>query len=365
MNVLLLTDEMDPTGTARHVVDLANGLHAAGVTVVVAATDGTFRRQLDERVPFVPLRLIDKERSRKPIWGFIGAIFQLYRVVRRSDIDVIHSHKRYTDMLGRVVARLTGRVHISTCHNIFNDHKRFSLFGEVTIACSQVVFDHLVGFFGLPAKRVSVVYSGCRNFRRYRKAECIAARKTLGLGREVRLIASVGHFSPAKERGTLIQAISTIKKEIRKLNALLVIVGEGEEQASAWSAVEKNDLKDIVRFYPADTDVESIMNVAEFLVLSSVQEGLPYVILEAASLSKPHVATSVGGVPEFVVHGETGMLVSPKNNAALGEAIGRLLSHPKETKKLGENARKRFEEFHSMKRFINDMLLIYEGTVKG
>ena len=365
MNVLLLTDEMDPTGTARHVVDLANGLHKAGVGVVVAATDGTFRQQLDKNISFFPLRLTDKGHSRKPIWGFIAAVVSLYTIVRRYNINVIHSHKRYTDLLGRVVARLTGRRHVSTCHSVFNDHKLLSLYGDVTIACSKAVVDQLVGFFGFPAGRISMVYSGCRPFRRFSEAECIAARKTLGLEPGLRLIASVGHFSPAKDRRTLLESITIIKEKIREHNAIVAVVGEGEERDDIRNAVEKNALKDIVRFYLAGTDVESIMNISEFLVLSSVQEGLPYVILEAASLSKPHVATSVGGIPEFVVDGETGLLVPPRNGKALGEAIERLLSHPKESKKLGANARRRFDEFHSMKRFISDTLLIYERVLKG
>ena len=364
MNVLLLTDEMHPSGTARHIVDLANGLHEAGAVVVVASTDGAFRRQLHEAIPFIPLRLIGTTSSRKPMHGFIGAVTSLYRVVRRYDIQVIHSHKRYTDMLGRIVARLTGKVHVSTCHNIFTNNKRLSPFGDLTIACSHVVFDQLVRFFGVPPGRISMVYSGCRPFMRYDEDECIAVRKALSLAPRVRLIASVGHFTTAKDRETLIRAISLIKGVVRRQNALLAIVGEGKEQDRMWKIVESDDLKDIVRFYPARTHVEGVMNVAEFLVLSSVQEGLPYVLLEAASLSKPHIATSVGGVPEFVLHDETGLLVPAKNSEALGEAIERLLIRPEQTKKLGDNAYQRFVEFHSMKRFITDTLLVYERALK-
>jgi len=72
-----------------------------------------------------------------------------------------------------------------------------------------------------------------------------------------------------------------------------------------------------------------------------VREGLPYVLLEALALARPVVATAVGGIPEVITHGETGLLVPPRNPAALADAILKLLNHPTEAARLGQQGRER------------------------
>ena len=86
----------------------------------------------------------------------------------------------------------------------------------------------------------------------------------------------------------------------------------------------------------------------DIFVLPSLWEGLPNVILEAMACGKPVVATAVDGTPEAVIDNETGILVPPKDPQALEEAIVRLLSNSSEMKRLGENSRKRIEEFFSI-----------------
>jgi glycosyltransferase involved in cell wall biosynthesis len=82
-------------------------------------------------------------------------------------------------------------------------------------------------------------------------------------------------------------------------------------------------------------------------------------LLEAASLSKPHVATNVGGVGEFVLNGETGLLVPPGEPRELAAAIGHLLDNHDDVRRLGLNAKRRFEEYHSYDQFIENTVSFY------
>ena len=102
--------------------------------------------------------------------------------------------------------------------------------------------------------------------------------------------------------------------------------------------VRNEAIQNNVMFLQGTYNVEALFNVADFMVLSSKQEGLPYVLMEAASIGKPHIATDVGGVSEFIIHGETGMLVPPSDPEKLADAIKDLLNNPETVERLGKKA---------------------------
>lgn len=364
MNILLLTDEMQPNGTSRHVVDLANGLVRNGSSVVVGAHDGPFRSFLDKEAAFISLPLFKKRGTEKNISGFLTAAARLARRVRKSGIEIIHTHKRYTDILGRIVARLSGAVHLSTCHNTFSDLKQVSVFGDFTIACSEEIRNTLIKEFGTDPARVATIYSGIHPFRRYPDEERAAAFRRFELDPSQLVVGSIGHFTAAKDRSNLVGAVALIRERMRERNAVLAIVGDGPEKKGVQLLIHESGLSDVIKCYPGNADVEALTNIADFFVLSSVQEGLPYVLLEAASLSKPHVATDVGGVGEFVVNGTTGILVPPQDPHALGEAIRNLLFHRETVHALGAKAYVRFAEHHSFESFLTQITSLYRQLLE-
>ena len=117
-SILLLTDEMNPGGVARHVVDLANGLTEKGMTPIVAANDGPFRLRLHKEIAFVNLPFLMSKSGRKRFFGLLASYKILTPIIRREKVILIHSHKRYTDVLGRILARRMSLPHISTCHSV-------------------------------------------------------------------------------------------------------------------------------------------------------------------------------------------------------------------------------------------------------
>lgn len=185
----------------------------------------------------------------------------------------------------------------------------------------------------------------------------------LSLPSKVKIVTSVGHLTPAKNHAALLEAIYSLNSQSTLPDVLWVIVGQGPEKPILHTLVKRYGLERLVRFLASDADVERLMNISEFLVLPSIREGLPYVLLEAASIEKPHVATDVGGVSEFILHGETGLLVPPQNVRALADAIGFLLQHPQEVRRLGLNARARCEQQHGMDRFVDETISVYREAL--
>ena len=364
-SILLLTDEMNPGGVARHVVDLANGLVERGFQPIVAATDGPFRARLDEQIAFVNLPILARDGTHKSLIGFLASYRILNEVVRREKVTIIHSHKRYTDLLGRIVARRMSLSHISTCHNIFSSLKHVSFFGDTTIACSKVVQEMLIRDFGKKMQDVIQIYYGILPFREFNKKEKNQVFKALSISAGTKIIASVGQLIESKDRVTLVRAIGILRKRGEIDNVLFAILGDGEQKTMLEELVRNEAVHDHVMFLQGTSNVEALFNVADFMVLSSIREGLPYVILEAASIGKPHIATNVGGVSEFVIHGETGVLVPPNDPEKLADAIKDLLDNPEKVDLLGTSAREKFLQQFTYDKFIDRTGEVYKDYFTG
>ena len=126
MNILLLTDDLFPGGVQRHVVDVANSLVQRGHNVSVAASAGLLRKRLHHSVEFIeaPLARIGR---REPL-GLLKALGILRGAMQGRKYDILHSHMRYADALGRILSFTFGVPHISTCHSLFNGGRWYSLF---------------------------------------------------------------------------------------------------------------------------------------------------------------------------------------------------------------------------------------------
>ena len=358
-SVLLVTDELSPGGVARHVVDLANGLEERGITPIVAANDGPFRLRLHKQIMFVNLPLFLPKGGRKRFLGLLSSYAILAPIIRHEKVVLIHTHKRYTDVLGRVLARRLSLPHISTCHNIFSSLKLFSVFGDMTIACSKLVQEMLIRDFGKDPKAVTQIYSGISPFRKFSGDEKSRVLKELSIPDGKRIIASVGQLIESKDRATLVRFIGILKRRHAIDNVLFAILGDGEQKEMLEKLVRNEDVQNQVIFLHSLFSVEALFNIADFMVLSSVREGLPYVIMEAASIGKPHIATDVGGVSEFVIQGETGVLVPPSDPAKFADAIKDLLNNPGTVKKLGKRAREKYNQQFTYDRFIDQTVALY------
>jgi len=361
--ILLLTDGMDPGGVERHVADLANGLLERGYAPVIGATAGPFCSRLRKEVKFLDLGLVEAGSGLKRPSGFIRSFGTLVSEIRREGIVLVHSHKRYSDILARGVSRLTGIPHVSTCHNQFSTRKLFSLFGDTTIACSDAIARMLVNDFRKDPATVRRIYYGIAPFAELSERKKKEIRELLSIPPRSCVVASVGQFIPSKDRRTLVEAINILKGRRAIDQTLFFLLGDGTEKREMMDLAVRLELGRNVRFLGALADVEALFNVADFMVLSSVREGLPYVLLEAASIGKAHIATDVGGVAEFILNGKTGVLVPPKDPPALADAIARLLADRDEVLRLGAAARIRYDELFTMDRFVDETVNIYRHHI--
>ena len=178
------------------------------------------------------------------------------------------------------------------------------------------------------------------------KVKCLSTqdvRNELGIKKDRKIILFVGVLRPIKGLPYLIKAMTIIKDKNKKL----LLVGDGEERDQLEDLVKKLKLEKYVTFIgkvPYD-DVFKYMVVSDILVLSSLSEGLPNVILEAMAAGLPIVATRVGGIPDIVKDGENGFLIDPKNPEQIAEKINLFLEDDKLREKISKNNKQKAKEY--------------------
>jgi glycosyltransferase involved in cell wall biosynthesis len=121
----------------------------------------------------------------------------------------------------------------------------------------------------------------------------------------------------------------------------------------------------ILTFLGPYEDVHALLEQIDMLVLPSLSEGLPYILLEALAHKKPVVATSVGGTPEVIRHGHTGLLVPPRDSAALAQAIAQLLADPDAGRQLGERGQQLVLERFTIQQMLQSTEALYDELLRG
>jgi glycosyltransferase involved in cell wall biosynthesis len=186
-------------------------------------------------------------------------------------------------------------------------------------------------------------------------------RQRLNTPPDAPVLLFVGSFSAEKRVDRLLRLVQEVRGRRPNLHAWLV--GDGPLRRELQAQATALGLEDAVRFVGVQTDVASYFAAADLFVLTSDTEGIPAVLLEAGLLGLPVVATNVGGVPEAVVDGETGLLVSPEHEEALAQAVLALLDDPAGSQAMGEKATRWVSEHFSTEKIAVQYLAFYEEVL--
>ena len=293
----------------------------------------------------------------------------LARLLRRERVDVLHTHTHLAAaVLGRLAGRAAGAAVVSHLH--IENHFRpqalpravsRTLDNATARLCSRLVAvsDATRRAFeeqGFPADRLETVPNGIALDG---AAPATSLRSDLGIPADAFLVALVGRLAPVKGQRELIEALARVPE------AHAVLAGEDLESGGAFRMeleAQAEPLGDRVHFAGYRPGVAAELAEVDALVLPSRIEGMPLVVLEAMAHAKPVVATPVGGTPELVVDGETGILVDGVDE--LTAALQRLARDPDEARRLGEAGRRRVEERFGEDAMTRRVLEIYRDAVR-
>jgi glycosyltransferase involved in cell wall biosynthesis len=170
------------------------------------------------------------------------------------------------------------------------------------------------------------------------EADPADARRSLGFPPDVTIVGIVGRLVPIKNHALFFEAARAVLDE--HPDTLFVVAGDGELRARL-EADAASELGGHVRFTGWVLSLPRLYAALDVVVLTSLNEGTPFSLIEAAAAGRPVVATDVGGVADAVVDGKTGIIVPSNDPQALARAISRLLADPALTAKMGEAGRQR------------------------
>ena len=320
------------------------------------------------------LKLYDVPNLRREvsIINDIRAFLYLYKLIKKENFTIIHTHSSKAGFLGRIAAMLNKTpivihtIHGFAFHDYMNSFKK-NIFiyleklsarwthGLVTV--SNLNKKKVVDLGIAPIEKLKNIYSGI-DLTLFINEKNDQFRKELNLDSNHLLLGSVGRLSHQKDPITMIEAFCIVIK--RFPSAHLTLVGDGELRDEILIKINQLQLNGRVHLTGNKNNPWKIYHSLDLFIMSSIYEGLGRSITEALSCGVPVVCTSVEGVPEIVRDNKTGILVPPKDPGALATGIIKSLNDMDNARKMAEEGRKFVNENFDVKKMVDDIDTLYD-----
>ncbi|MBN1493688.1 MAG: glycosyltransferase family 4 protein [Candidatus Omnitrophica bacterium] len=315
----------------------------------------------------------------------IRAFWKLFRFMREHKFDIVHTHSSKAGILGRWAAWCAGvKTIIHTPHgHVFYGYfgpvktKFFIILEKITALITNKIItltergrqDH-IDLKIAPAQKFIAIPSGICIEEYAIVQTTMNIRQELGIPNDATVVGTVSRLDPIKGNRYFIEAIHWLSlfEQSALDNVHFVLVGDGTEGDVLRTLVKKYGLDQKITFTGMRVNAKDIYPFIDIFVLASLMEGMGRVIIEAMVQSKPVIATKVGGIPEIVTDGVTGILVAPKDPIAMGKAILSLIRDPERARTMGlagkafvcgaDSATSRFS-IHSMLHSIDNVYKEY------
>ncbi|MEC4683895.1 MAG: glycosyltransferase [Nitrospirota bacterium] len=333
------------------------------LSVILISEEGPLAREV--RNLGIPVHLF----LRKSRFDF-SVLGKIRSHVLENRIDIVHTHLITADLWGRLALVGTKTRLVSTAHNVFFNFGRIqslldhalSHITDAIICVSSRVRTSLRHEGRLSPHRLVVIDNGIDFSRMETSVTREESRKSLLLGGDDFVLGIIGRLSPVKNHSRLLGAVARVLKEHDWPNLKLLVVGEGELDSMLRDEVRSLGISDHVRFLGLRRDIPAILKALDALVIPSTREGLPIVLLEAMKAKLPVIATGVGGIPDVIEDGKTGILVDPVSGN-LAEAIVRLHDDPVLRATLGHAAEEYVNRKFNVRHIVDQYSRLYRSLV--
>jgi glycosyltransferase involved in cell wall biosynthesis len=344
-------------GGARQVVNLVQGLRAAGVENTIVCPQGSrLIHALPDgtaRVHSAPMR---SDFDLTTAWHVAG-------VIRRHAPHVIHVHsRRCLQWLGGLAARSQRVPVVYTRRNPATElpwvaRAKYAIYERV-IAISACIFEQLVRL-GVPAEKLRLVPSGVDLPPPV--DDRLGLRRELGLDDDSLVLGSVGQFTRRKRQSEVIEAAQHLLPRYPTLK--LILFGSGKLEAALKRQVAAAGLKGVARFAGFRTDVRRLLPALDVVLHPALGEGLGVALLEAAAAGVPIVAARDGGIPDIVRHEINGLLVEPGQVAGLAAAVSKLLDDAELRRRFGAAGRELVARHFTCGQMVAGNLAVYREVL--
>ncbi len=298
-----------------------------------------------------------------------AAWVRLVRLLRRLKPDILHTMIPACNVLGGAAGRVA-RVRAMVCTKLALGHYRdqsriLAKLEDVIdpwfdlIHCkSQAIIEDVLRREPIPREKLRLVYNGIDLKPLENLPSREQARRSLGLSADAFIVGTVANLIPYKGHADILEAAALLAEKFPQLEFLWVGRDDGIGTQLEIRAKELG-LSHRIHYVGPRQDVPQLLPAMDALLSASHEEGFSNVILEGMAAGLPIVATRVGGNPEAVVDGETGVIVEPRNPASIARGIESLLANPERARQMGQMGRQRVVNCFSFEAMIRGLENLY------
>jgi len=359
-----------PAGAERLVVHLVEHLNRERFAPVCICLANPVGSHLEARVqqlgiPLYFLGIGDKMRLK--VLSRLDALFRQYRPA------VVHTHLGALNYAYPLMLRYHTPARVHTVHSLAQREMgvrvgawvrmlafRYRLGGVVPVAVADEVRASIQQLYGYPDP--PLIPNGIPTDEYAPNPDTRAQwRQAHGIEPHATVLVHVGRFAPPKNHALLIEAFAQVRSDAP---LYLLLVGGGELENTVREQVAELGLQERVRFLGVRADVADILRASDMFVLSSRVEGNPMSVMEAMAARLPVVSTAVGGVPELVQEGATGLLVPSEDAGALAQAMQALVDDPARRQAMGAAARRHAVAHFDIRHTVRGYEQLYESLLR-
>ena len=374
--ILFVITKSNWGGAQRYVFDMATGLAQNYDVSVALGGEGRLADMLrGQNISVIQIPHLQRDISIKEEWRAARELFKIFRSVRP---DIVHLNSSKAAGIGTLVARIARVPHIVfTAHAwAWNEdrplHARIAIgllhwltvrFAHRTITVSHAVYDQMARL-PFTKRRMRVVHLGIAPLPRISRAEARARMleilPTLKAKKDAVWITSIGELHPIKGFMYAIDAVSTHMRARPADTCAYIIIGEGEERLHLEKRIQEQKLSDSVFLAGQVSDAAVLLAAFDIMLTPSLSEAFGYVVLEAGAANIPIIASNVGGIPE-IIGSDGGMLVPPRDSAAIAEGLNELITKPSHGSSLTLSLHEKVMAYFTRSRMIDETKEIYDS----
>ncbi len=354
-----LVSGMLVNGAVLQCLALTRALASRGHQVVLACRPGAW---IGDQVAGTNVTVVRSHLRRWPL----SDARQLAEIAHAHGTDLIHTHQSRAHACGLLVRWRSGIPCVATAHS--RHIQPHWCLNDFVIANSQATFDFQHRWNLVPRGRMRVV-NYLLELDRFENEPAESGRQlrqAWGCTERHRVAGVIGDIIPRKGQLHVVRAWPQVVRAVP--HARLVFIGAEKDPtytARLRSELETLGVADSIRFAGYHTDMSAVMQAIDLCVSSAVEEALGLTIPEAMAARRSVVATQVGGVPENVWHGETGLLVPPARHVPMAEAITQLLSDDVRRHQFAEQGWRRVRQKYDPASQIGEIEAVYDQVVAG
>lgn len=370
--VLYIITKSNFGGAQKHVFDLAVHLPNDKFEVVVTLGGSGI---LKDKLEAAQIRTVSISTMGRDISFFkdIASFFKVFSVIRKERPDVLHLHSPKAAGLGALSGRILGvKKIIYTVHGwAFNeDRNLFSkwlilFFSWLTTLCAHTIVTiteretNQTKKFPFVSKKIKYIPNGI-NIPEYINKEDAVRFFSEKIRRDISAQIIIGTISELHKSKGLTYAIDAVSKLLPMFPSLVfLIVSDGEEKKYLEKYIKERNLENNVYLLGYVADAARYIKGFSVFTLTSIKEGLPYVILEAGAAQVPCVATSVGGIPDVIHDMQSGILVKTKNANEIAHGIHYMLSNESKAQKFAAELHNTVVTQFSIDTMLNNIITLY------